>query len=125
MKKFMIAFIAAAFALTSVQAWAGDADKGAKVWRKCRACHSLEVGSDHKLGPNLGGLFGRIAGSAAGYAQYSTALRNSGIHWDETSLDAFLAKPGKVVPGNAMTYPGLRKDGQRADLIAYLKVATR
>ena len=100
-------------------AQAGDAAKGEKVYKKCKACHSLEAGKN-KVGPSLAGIVGRDAGTVEGY-KYSKAMLESGVVWDEASLDAYLKKPKDFIKGTKMAFPGLKKDEQRADVIAYLQ----
>ena len=112
-----------AFALSSGSAIAGDAKKGEKVFKKCKACHTLEAG-EHKVGPSLAGIFGRKSGTAEGF-DYSKAMQEAGITWSEETLDAYLADPKEYVKGNKMAFPGLKKESQRADLIAYLKEAAK
>lgn len=104
-------------------AQAADAAKGKSVYNKCRACHTLEEGKN-RIGPHLHNLFGRKAGTVAKYP-YSSAMKKSGIVWDEKSLDAYLENPRKVVKGTKMAFPGLRKAEERDNLIAYLKQATK
>jgi cytochrome c len=101
----------------------GDAAKGAKVFNKCKACHALEAGKN-KIGPSLHGLMGRAAGTAEGF-KYSDAMAGSGLTWDEATLDQYLADPKGFIPGNKMVFVGVKKDDQRADVIAYLKEATQ
>jgi cytochrome c len=101
----------------------GDAAKGEKVFAKCKACHALEAGVN-KLGPTLHGVFGRKAGTAEGFGKYSDALKDSGIVWDETTIDKYLQNPKEFIPKNKMAFPGLKADQDRADVIAYLKQAT-
>ena len=101
----------------------GDAAKGEKIYKKCKACHSLEAGKK-KVGPSLAGLFGRTAGTVEGF-KYSTAMKDSGIVWDEAALDSFLTKPKDFVPKTRMAFPGLKKEQDRMDVIAYLKEATQ
>jgi cytochrome c len=105
-------------ALLAVALGAGDPQAGEAVYSRCLACHSLEY---HRTGPKHCGLFGRRAGTAAGYEEYSAAMRRSKIVWNEKTLDRFLADPLKVVPGTTMTYAGVEDAKDRADLIAYLK----
>ena len=98
----------------------GDPARGAEIYRRCMACHSIE----HDLvGPHHAGLFGRKAGSVPDFP-YSPAMRNSGIVWNEATLDVFLKNPQARVPGSYMTFAGLPDDTERADVIAYLKRAT-
>ena len=96
----------------------GDAAAGRQVFRKCQACHSLDAGKNI-LGPSLAGVMGRKAGSMEGY-NYSPAMKQANITWDPKTLDAYLADPGKTLPGNKMPFPGLKTDHDRADIIAFL-----
>lgn len=103
---------------------AGDAANGARAFRACAACHSLEPGR-HKTGPSLSGVLGRKAGTAAGFRRYSPALKGADVVWDETTLDAWLADPQALIPGNRMVFTGLTDAQVRADLVAYLVQAGR
>ena len=86
----------------------------------CRTCHSMKEG-DNRLGPSLAGVFGRKAGSLRGY-QYSSSMQNSGITWDEATLDQFIANPEQVVNGNNMKpFSGIADAGQRQEIVAFLK----
>ena len=115
--------IAGALALAGQSALAQDAAKGEKVYKKCKACHSLKAGKK-KVGPSLAGIFGRTAGTTEGF-KFSKAMKESGIVWDDKTMDEFLAKPKKVVPKTRMAFPGLKKEADRANLIAYMKEATK
>ena len=101
---------------------AGDAKRGAQLFGQCMACHSLAVG-EHLTGPSLAHLWNRKAGAAEGFQRYSDALKRAGVTWDGASLDKWLADPEKFIPGNSMTFPGLKKAQDRQDVIAYLQAA--
>ena len=96
-----------------------DTVKGKKVFKKCVACHSLEEGKN-KIGPPLNNLLGRKAGSVKGY-KYSKAMKNSGVVWNEESLDKFLTKPRKFIPKTKMSFRGIKKKSLRDDLISFFK----
>lgn len=101
---------------------AGNAQNGMKIFKKCAACHSVKPGKK-KIGPSLHGVVGRPAGTAKGY-KYSKAMTahgNSGTVWAADTLDSYLQAPRKVVPGTKMSFPGLKKTQDRADVIAYLQ----
>lgn len=102
---------------------AGDADKGERVFGRCRACHRVQ-GKQSGSGPNLKNIFGRPAGTAPGFTSYSKALRESGIVWNERSLDQWIASPLDFLPGNKMNLAPIRTAQDRMDLIAYLREAT-
>ncbi len=104
-------------------AQAGDAVKGKVVFARCALCHDVKPGPK-KMGPALNGLFGRTSGTIAGFT-YSPAMQKAKIRWDAKTLDAFLAKPSAVVPGNRMAFAGVPQAADRANLIAYLKGATK
>ncbi len=103
---------------------AGDVDKGAKLYKRCKACHTLDEGGKNKVGPNLFGIFGREAGTLEGF-KFSKAMKASDVVWDEATLDQFLTKPKKFIPKTKMGFPGLKKENQRADIIAYLMKMTQ
>ena len=113
------ATIALALSATTAQA-AGDAAKGEKVFNKCKACHTAEQDGKHKIGPNLFGIVGSEAAKKDGY-KYSKAMAESGLTWDVATLDEYLKKPRKYVKGTKMSFAGLKKDKDRADVIAYLE----
>jgi cytochrome c len=96
----------------------GDPEKGEKVFNKCKTCHVVDE-EKNKIGPYLMGVFGRPAGSVEGF-KYSDAMKNSGIVWEDDTIAAYLKEPKTYIPGNRMTFAGLRKDDEIADLLAYL-----
>ena len=100
---------------------AGDPARGEQVYHRCQGCHSIDR---NRIGPMHKGLFGRKAGSVPDF-DYSDAMKNSGIVWTEVTLDQFLQGPRKMVPGTKMTFVGIPKPQDRADLIAYLEAATK
>lgn len=112
--------VAAGLALCAIARAAAtpDAARGEQVYTRCLACHALAY---DRVGPRHCGLLGRLAGSVPGF-RYSQAMKSSRITWNDKTLDRFLAKPLKMVPGSAMTYDGVPDPKDRADLIAYLKL---
>lgn len=96
-----------------------SADAGARVFRKCSACHKLEAGANG-TGPYLHGVVGREKAAADGFG-YSEALAGMDGAWTPENLNAFLEKPSDYVPGTSMSFAGLKKVEERADLIAYLE----
>jgi cytochrome c len=115
-------YIFAAFALAGMAGAAGaqDAALGEKVFLKCRACHQIGEGAKNAVGPVLNGIVGRKAGTYSDYS-YSEANKNSGITWDEATLKEYLKNPRAKVPGTKMIFPGLPKDEDIDNVIAYLK----
>jgi cytochrome c len=100
----------------------GDPAKGKKVFNKCRTCHVVDA-EKNKVGPYLVGVFGREAGSVESF-KYSDAMAGSGIVWEDETITAYLKDPKGYVPGNRMAFPGLKKDDDIADLLAYLHEET-
>lgn len=100
----------------------GDAEKGEKVFRKCKACHAVGEGAENKVGPVLNGIVDRAFAAVDGFS-YSDALMEAaaeGKAWTPEELDAFLQKPRSYLKGTKMSFAGLRKDDDRANVIAYL-----
>ena len=114
----IVVYIAASGAMA-----AGDIAKGKRLAKKCTPCHTLEEGGKNKLGPNLFGILGSFAASVEGY-KYSKAMASSGIIWDEMAFTEFMTRPKKFVKGTKMSFRGLKKATQRADLLAYFKTLT-
>jgi len=92
---------------------------GETAWIQCRACHSLEAGAPHKLGPNLAGIIGQPAASRAGFS-YSPALRAAGLVWDRATLDRWIEKPSAVLKGHRMVFMGMPDPARRAALIDHI-----
>ena len=109
----------------SLAALLGKADTGAgeKAAKKCAACHTFEDGGANKIGPNLHGVVGRQVASHGGFA-YSEQLKAFGGAWDYEKLDCFLKDPKGCVAGTKMAFAGVKKDTERADIIAYLRSIT-
>jgi len=99
---------------------AASASNGARQARKCAACHTFDEGGATLQGPNLWNIVGRTTANVAGFG-YSGSMRELGGAWDYDSLWGFLENPRAYLPGTAMSFAGLRKEDQRADLIAYLQ----
>jgi len=97
---------------------------GKKAYARCRTCHTLEEGGRHRVGPNLWGIFGKTSGTAEGFA-FSKAMKEAAIVWDEQSISDYVESPKKFMPGNKMVFVGLKKQADRDNLIAYLKLETQ
>lgn len=98
---------------------AGDPVAGKKAFLQCQICHSVNPGGVNGIGPNLSGIIGSKVALKPGFT-YSPALKKSGILWNAKTLDAWIAKPSALVPGNRMVYIGMADPAKRADVIAYL-----
>ena len=123
MKRFFVIASTVLLALTANAQAEGDAAAGEKVFRKCKACHMVGEDAKNKVGPQLNGIVGAEAGKVEGY-KYSKALlakAEEGLVWDEEALDAYLTKPKDFIPKTKMAFAGLRKEKDRANLIAYMK----
>lgn len=118
--------LAAAFGL-SVAAMTGsanaaDVEAGEKVFKKCKACHTIEAGGKNKIGPNLHGILGNQAGIVEGF-KYSKAFKEASFTWDETELAKYLVDPKGYLKGNKMAFPGLKKEEDVTNVIAYIMEA--
>ena len=98
-------------------------ENGARHWKRCQACHTRHEGGRHRVGPNLYNVFGRTVGTAEGY-RYSKALQDADFVWTPQALDAWLESPRGFLPGNRMSFVGLRKETDRKDLIKFLYAET-
>lgn len=99
-----------------------DVQKGRIAFVRCMACHGVKPDEPHKLGPNLHGIVGKHAASAAGFV-YSDALRKANVTWDEETLRRWIADPHVVAPGTSMAYVNTLSPAEIDALIAYLKSA--
>ena len=119
-KKLVTAILALAVA---APAWAeGDPEAGEKVFRKCQACHMVGEGAKNRVGPALNGVVGGPVASVEGF-KYSDVFQEMAAEdavWTEEELAAFLDSPRKYAKGTKMAFPGLRKEEEIADVIAYL-----
>ena len=115
----LVAFLAA---VSLAQAADGDTKRGAQLYRSCVACHSLEPGV-HLSGPSLAGLWDRPAGKTTGFARYSKGLKSADFTWTAEILFAWVADPQVVVPDTYMSFRGIEDEQQRADIVAFLKLA--
>ncbi len=100
-----------------------SAADGAKIFSKCKACHSIAKGGGNKIGPALWGVLGRKAGSLSDY-KYSKAMIAYGKPWSFEEMDGFLAKPKEWIKGTKMSYAGLKSAKDRASLILYMNENT-
>ncbi len=123
MNKILMLAAMAAVAFSGSANAEGDPVKGEVVFKKCKACHQVGPNAKNGVGPAQNGVLGRKAGSVADF-KYSPALVEAGakgVVWDEANLDKYLTDPRAFLPGNKMAFVGLKKDDERADVIAYLK----
>lgn len=106
---------------TALAQEAADAEERQLAFNNhCRTCHVTKA-DDHRLGPSLHDIVGREAGSAPNY-NYSSAMADAGLVWDEATLDRFIANPQAVVPGNNMKpFSGISSAEERAKIVAHLK----
>ena len=97
----------------------GDIAHGEKVYKKCKACHSIKQGGGNKIGPALWNVIFRPVGSITDY-KYSKALSSYGKEWTWEEMNGFLIKPSKWIPNNKMGFAGLKSEKDRASVILYL-----
>ena len=98
-----------------------DYARGKRVWRQCSSCHTVAKDGGHLVGPNLYNVFGRATGGAEGF-NYSKALKDAGFDWTTEQMDAYIKSPRSFIPGNRMSFAGVRKPQDRINVIAYLMV---
>lgn len=123
MMKLLSVFAVAvtAFSAQAQDFTGGDPEAGERVFRRCAACHAVGEDAQSRVGPELNQIFGRVPASVEGFA-YSSAMQEFGENnvWDAETLHAFLQAPRDVVTGTKMAFPGLRKEQEVVDLLAYL-----
>ena len=110
--------------LCAGNALADDTTAGDAELQKCRICHALNQGGGNRVGPDLFGVFGRKAGIIVGFP-YSDAMKNSDIVWDDETLAKFLRDPKDFLPGNRMSFPGIKDQTALQGLLARLKQVTQ
>lgn len=98
-------------------------ERGAILYKRCRACHTLDQDGRNKVGPNLWGIFGQTAGTRENF-NYSPAMAESGIVWTDATISAYLENPRTYIPSNRMSFVGLRKETDRLAIIEYLRANT-
>lgn len=119
-----IALLSVAALTVSASAQTGNATRGEQLFRACAPCHSLEP-NRNMTGPSLAEVWNRKAGTLPSFERYSPALKSSGIIWEDGTLGAWIEDPQHFISGNTMNFPGLKDARQRADLLAFLKEATK
>lgn len=102
----------------------GDPIMGRRLFAQCGSCHTTAADGPSTVGPNLHGILGRKAASDPDFT-YSEAMKESDVVWNERELDEFIKQPSAFIPGTKMVFLGVSKEKARADIIAYLKEATR
>ncbi|MER2510266.1 MAG: cytochrome c family protein [Amaricoccus sp.] len=112
-------------AAPAASAWAQDADiaaKGEKIFKRCAACHMVGEGAENRVGPEMNGLNGRVAGTLPDF-KYSDAMVEAGkggLVWNDETLFQYLENPKKLVPGTKMAFAGLKSEDDRHAVIAYI-----
>lgn len=123
MKSTRIAAIATLLSALSAPVLAeGDAEKGEKVFKKCKACHAVGEGAKNKVGPMLNGIIGNAAGQNPDF-KYSKVMKEAaegGLVWDVENMTAYLTKPKDFMKGTKMSFAGLKKEADIDNIMAYL-----
>ena len=120
LRLFVLALLAL---LPAAGAWGADDERGRALYHQCKRCHQVGGGAEHRIGPHLNDVFGRAAGSLAGF-RYSPGMQAAGaggLVWTEATLDAFLFDPHVLVPRTRMSFAGMEAAQDRADLLAWLQ----
>jgi cytochrome c len=121
---FALAFFVSIAITSKGSAEEGSPTRGQRVFDACAACHSLQPGQN-MTGPSLAGIWNRKAGSLDSFNRYSDALKSAAVVWNDKTLDEWIKDPQHVVPGNEMTFAGIKEAQPRSDLLAFLKEATQ
>ncbi|MFT0893008.1 c-type cytochrome [Pseudochelatococcus sp. G4_1912] len=100
---------------------AQDAAAGERVFIKCRVCHQVGEEAKSTIAPNLNGIIGRVSGTFPDYKNFSAPMKEKAVTWNEETLTAYLHNPREFIPRNSMMFPGLKKDADIVNVIAYLK----
>ena len=98
-------------------------EHGAKIYKRCKACHTLNEDGKHKVGPNLWDIYGAKAGSKEGF-NYSKVMAASDVIWTDETMDAYMTKPSTFMKGNRMSFIGLKKQADRDAVQLYIKSKT-
>lgn len=123
LRMLVVASVTPFIAQTALAESLGNVDRGEKIYRQCMACHAIGEGAKNRVGPQLNGIFGRPAGTVEGF-KYSKAFQRAGakgLEWHADELAALLENPKQLVPGTRMSFRGLKSEGDRVDVIAYLR----
>jgi len=109
--------------VTTVSRTLTPLERGAKIYKRCKACHTLDEGGKHRVGPNLWNIYGSKAGSKDGFS-YSKAMAASDIIWNEETMDGYITKPSSFMKGNRMSFIGLKKQEDRDAVQLYIRKKT-
>ena len=123
LKRSSLSAAVVVFCTAAVAGEFGDPVAGEKVYRKCKTCHQIGAGAEHRIGPHLNGLFGRQAASYDDF-RYSKSLAGAGaggLEWHADTLDAFLENPRALATGTRMSFKGLKNKEDRVNVIAYIR----
>ena len=120
MVRTLITAAAVLLAASTGTGLAQDVEKGQNAFKKCLPCHNIGPGAKNKIGPELNGLDGRKAGTAADFS-YSDANKNSGLVWNEATFKEYIKDPRAKIPGTKMIFAGIKNEQEINDLWAYLK----
>jgi cytochrome c len=122
MRPILTAAMLAALAAPAL-AQSGDVEAGQRVFAQCRACHTINDGGRHGVGPNLWNSYGRPAGAREGfrYSANMQELARGGLIWDEANLRRYLTNPRDLTPNGSMAFAGIRNPEQLTNLVAFLR----